>query len=243
MICFISVKEIKALWKKLRDGHRQALNKKKPSNGQAGFSDSSRVWKYEKQMAFLVPYLSNRQRSTNVFAGLDMTQQSDDNTQVEVEDEESVVTAKVPQPQVIYRTNIPRHKRKSDHLLLDHLELKQKRRDTKPKTREVFRQELLCSKPEDTGLKKFFDSMCDQTSALPEYLNIKVQRQVFNIVMEAREKELKDRQRRSRHSVSNSQYTHLNFNSTKNPLESVSAAFSQEDSSTSNEEYSSKSRN
>lgn len=228
------------MWKKLRDGHRQALNKKKPSNGQAGCSDSSRVWKYEKQMAFLVPYLSNRQRSTNVFAGLDMTQQSDDNTQVEVEDEESVV--KVEVPEVIYRTNIPRHKRKSDKLL-DHLEHKQKRRDTKPKAREVFRQELLCSKPEDTGLKKFFDSMCDQTSALPEYLKIKVQRQVFNIVMEAREKELKERQRRTRHSVSNSQYTPLNFNSTKNPLDSVSAGFSQDDSSTSNEEYSSKSRN
>ncbi|KAL1487731.1 hypothetical protein ABEB36_015568 [Hypothenemus hampei] len=40
---------------------------------------------------------------------------------------------------------------------------------------------------EDTALKKFFDSMCGQTSTLPNNLQIRVHRQIFNIVMEARE--------------------------------------------------------
>lgn len=115
MLCFISVKEARSLWKKLRDGHREALNKKKKH-------------RLVRQLVVIVEYgsmkikwpfdLSNRQTSTNAFViqnqNLDMTQQSNDNIQVEVEDEESVPTAEVPQ--VIYSINTPRNRRKGDKL-------------------------------------------------------------------------------------------------------------------------------
>ncbi|CAF4947182.1 unnamed protein product [Pieris macdunnoughi] len=61
---FPSVAEIKNLWKKLRDGHRQALNAKKKTTGQA--ADSKPIWKYEHLMEFLIPNMKNRHQHTNV---------------------------------------------------------------------------------------------------------------------------------------------------------------------------------
>lgn len=179
------MKEAKILWKKLRDGHRQALNKRKITVGQA--AGDIRLWKYEKQMSFLLPHLTNRQRNAIAIAvqdskiGIDETIE---NTQAEDSElgtmEEQQTTC-----------NTSRNKRKSDNII-EYLERKQKERDQKSTARDLFRQELLSMKPkEDTALKKFFDSMHDQTSTLPEYLQIKVQRQIFNSVMEAREENVK----------------------------------------------------
>lgn len=182
------------MWKKLRDGHRQALNKKKTTTGQAASSD--RLWKYEKQMEFLVPHLCNRQRSTNAAATQDITPADPDETESiqEGENPELIATNNETQ-QVTYDT--PRPKRKIDRLT-DYFEKEQKRRDQRSRERDLLRQELLdrekSVKPkEDTALKKFFDSMCDLTSNMPEFLQIKVQRQIFNSVMEAQEAKLQNR--------------------------------------------------
>ncbi|CAB3229492.1 unnamed protein product [Arctia plantaginis] len=48
-----NVAETRDLWKKLRDGHRQAISKKKTVSGQA--ATSKHQWKYEKQMEFILP--------------------------------------------------------------------------------------------------------------------------------------------------------------------------------------------
>lgn len=60
----VSVQTAKAKWKRLRDNHRDALKRKNATrSGQA--TKQTREWKYEKIMEFLLPYMTNRERSTN----------------------------------------------------------------------------------------------------------------------------------------------------------------------------------
>ncbi|XP_044765891.1 uncharacterized protein LOC123322114 [Coccinella septempunctata] len=152
--CEISdVKEAKSMWKKLRDGHRQALNKKKTTTGQAAGSD--KLWKYEKQMSFLVPHSANRQRSTNATSiqasQLAETDESLENTRDAEDDSQSTITNKEIE-QTNYNYNSPRNKRKNDKLI-EYLEHEQKRRDQKSIARDQLRQELLSMKrKEDTAL-------------------------------------------------------------------------------------------
>ncbi|KAL4702995.1 hypothetical protein ACJJTC_008773 [Scirpophaga incertulas] len=57
--------EAKSLWKKLRDGHRQATGtRKKTTSGQV--SNNTPTWKYEDQMSFLLPNMRNRPVYTNI---------------------------------------------------------------------------------------------------------------------------------------------------------------------------------
>ncbi|KAL1509995.1 hypothetical protein ABEB36_004655 [Hypothenemus hampei] len=186
------VKEAKAMWKKLRDGHRQALSKKKTTTGQAACSD--RLWKYEKQMEFLIPQLTNRPRSTNAIPTQDISQINIDETvdNTPTTEENLITNIEHESQQTIY--TIPKNKRKNDKVS-EYIEQEQKRRDLRSKERDLFRRELLTQqqsvKPiEVTALKKFFDSMCDETYNLLEYLQMKIQRQIFNVVMEAREANL-----------------------------------------------------
>ncbi|XP_050307517.1 uncharacterized protein LOC126744203 [Anthonomus grandis grandis] len=192
------VKEAKLMWKKLRDGHRQALNKRKTTTGQAANSDT-RPWKYENQMYFLLPHLTNRQRSTsavvtndavtNVTETQDATETAENiegNSELQASQQN---TTNQPSQQT-HKT--PRANRKTDKITA-YLEQEQKRRELRSIDRDLFRRKLLENnlKPkEDTALKKFFDSMYDETNKLSDYLQVKVQRQIFNSVMEARKEQL-----------------------------------------------------
>lgn len=42
------------------------------------------------------------------------------------------------------------------------------------------------------ALDSFFASMCEMTSALPEYIQMRVERKIFDVVMEAREEHLQN---------------------------------------------------
>ncbi|CAH1958511.1 unnamed protein product [Acanthoscelides obtectus] len=195
--CDISdVKEAKCQWKKLRDGHRQALNKKKTTTGQAASMDI-RLWKYEKQMDFLLPHLGNRQRSTatqqiieaDIDGGVDNFEniQAEENSELAVNDDFQQTTP-----------NTQRNKRKVDKMT-DYLQQEQKRRDRRSTDRDLFRRGLHSREKsmerKDTPLKKFFDSMYGITNELPPYSQVQVQRQIFNSVMDAHEANL---QRQSR---------------------------------------------
>lgn len=178
------------MWKKLRDGHRQALNKKRTTTGLAISSDN-RLWKYEKQMDFLLPHLANRQRSTDVSATATTIIKTDTDETVETlenTEENSELTTNNESQQTNY--NIPRNKRKTDRIT-EYVDKEQKRRDERSiDTEELLSRKTSVEPKKDTPLKKFFDSMYDLTDDLPEYLQIKVQRHIFNSVMEAREEKL-----------------------------------------------------
>ncbi|KAF5301953.1 hypothetical protein FQA39_LY10523 [Lamprigera yunnana] len=53
------------LWRKLRDCHRNALRRQKKFKS-GDNAKKVKVWRYQKQMEFLVPYMANRNTSSNV---------------------------------------------------------------------------------------------------------------------------------------------------------------------------------
>ncbi|XP_050497249.1 oxysterol-binding protein-related protein 2 isoform X1 [Diabrotica virgifera virgifera] len=187
-----TVKEAKHLWKKLRDGHRQAISKKKPATGQAEID--TRPWKYEKLMEFLLPYISNRSKSTNIMSSrITRTNTVRGATQSPGEDlelHEEIKTETIDEEPA----NTYRPKRKNDNIL-DYLQIQQTKRNKRSSEPEVYRREFLnqseVKSPKlKTATEKFFDSMCDMSMTLPEYVQIKIQRQIFQTVMKAREEHL-----------------------------------------------------
>lgn len=178
IILFVSVAEIKNLWKKLRDGYRQALNAKKKTTGQA--ADSKPKWKYEYLMEFLIPHMKNRPQHTNV--GTSSRNTTDTLNDDSLTGDESMVSLRE------FRIK----KNKTIHSMLED---EQKRREKRTAERDHLRRQLMenasnQSKSETTAMEKFFLSMCDTTCQMPEYLQMRIQRQIFNIVMEAKEQHL-----------------------------------------------------
>ncbi|XP_050498515.1 uncharacterized protein LOC126879500 [Diabrotica virgifera virgifera] len=172
------VKEAKHLWKILRDGHRQAISKKRTATGQA--ASDIKPWKYEKLMEFLLPHISSRVTSTNTMSSgittTDEDSQLHEEIRIETIDDQPAITS----------TYLP--KRKNDQLL-DYLHEQESKREKRSFERDLCRRELLKQlvvKPK-TATEKFFDSMCDMTTDLPEHVQIKIQREIFQAVMEARE--------------------------------------------------------
>ncbi|XP_028025952.1 uncharacterized protein LOC114239769 isoform X2 [Bombyx mandarina] len=67
------VKTAKSRWKQLRDNHRDALKRQNATrSGQA--RKQRKEWKYQKAMSFLLPYMCNRDGSSN-FVTLDNSTQ------------------------------------------------------------------------------------------------------------------------------------------------------------------------
>lgn len=167
------------MWRKLRDGHRQAISRKKTTTGQA--ASSKNLWKYEKFMEFLLPSMQNRSRSTNV------------NTQGSNEQESDVIqhnenSSEIGQHETVDDCVPPKKKPNLTSLI----EKEQKRREIRSAERDSLRRQILCNtnNVENTALGNFFRSMLQTTSALTENLQLRVQRQLFNIVMEAKEEDL-----------------------------------------------------
>lgn len=85
-IIFISVKTAKSTWKKLRDSHRDALKRKNATrSGQSG--KQIREWKYEKVMEFLIPYMTNRNRTTNYTSQTNINEEETNSLESNVTDE------------------------------------------------------------------------------------------------------------------------------------------------------------
>lgn len=171
------------MWRKLRDGHRQAISRKKTTTGQA--ANSKNLWKYEKFMEFLLPTMQNRSRSTNVNTQDSNEQESDIIQQNENPSESG-------QHEMVDDCVPPKKKPNLTSLI----EKEQKRREIRSAERDSLRRQILCNASkntnnvESTALGNFFMSMLQTTSVLPENLQLRVQRQVFNIVMEAKEEDI-----------------------------------------------------
>lgn len=181
------------MWKKLRDGYRQALNKKKCTTGQA--ATSINPWKYEKIMEFILPYMANRPRSTNAViedSSSNISQDKSENTlQQEFENNATKVTQNVDNS--IYGGQSPsmnaQSKRKNSDPFVQFLHDESQRRENRSKIRDALRRDVLTQRQQNDSvqLKSFFDTMYETSKVLPEYTQMKLQRQIFNIVMEARE--------------------------------------------------------
>lgn len=74
------------------------------------------------------------------------------------------------------------------------LQDEQKRREKRHEERDVLQKQIIeknCqNENKNTAMEKFILSMCDTTSQLPDYLQLRIQRQIFYIVMDAKEQHL-----------------------------------------------------
>ncbi|VEN33638.1 unnamed protein product, partial [Callosobruchus maculatus] len=184
-------REAKSLWKKLRDGHRQALHRKKPSHGH--YLTNERPWKYEELMKFLIPHIGNRRpRSANPIessspATLWMPQDLNDEIlgepEVELLESTSIKQEPIEDSSILHNDTLSEvnvNKRKSVDSL--HAESSITKRT---KLREPPRKA--------SALDLFFKSMHESTSELPDHLQMKVQRKIFDAVMAAKEEHLERR--------------------------------------------------
>lgn len=131
-------------------------------------------------MEFLLPSMQNRPRSTNV--KIEEHSSRDSTIQNEVSVNDSVVKQ-------IYLDVNPLKKKAT---LVSLLETEQRRRQERSIERDTLRKQVLLSfaaKP-GTALEIFFNSMLLTTQTLSERLQLKVQREIFNIVMKAKEEHL-----------------------------------------------------
>ncbi|KAM3965943.1 uncharacterized protein ACR2FA_012794 [Aphomia sociella] len=182
------VKEGRNLWKILRDGHRQALTRTKASTGQAGSTRNK--WKYELQMEFLVPTMTMRSQQTNTRSlDKDDNQKSHDDISIE---EEIIIENDIKSEdiKIEYVQNGEEQIEDCDKPIQE-----QKRREKRSADNDVMRKQIIESSSsntscENSALEKFFSSMFYTTSGLPDELQLRVQRQVFNAVMEAKEEHL-----------------------------------------------------
>lgn len=57
---------VKVTWAKLRSCHRDALRRQKRCFKSEAAAELIKQWKFQKQMEYLLPYMANRKRSSNV---------------------------------------------------------------------------------------------------------------------------------------------------------------------------------
>lgn len=140
-------------------------------------------------MEFLLPTMQNRKRSTNI-APVPCSSQdnSQDGNDIETQQNAESSNNTVEPP---YGELVPPNKKTT---LVSLLEKEHKRREERSVARTALRNQILHDASTYTtkngALDTFFQSMQLTTNALPERLQLKVQRQIFNIVMEAKEEHL-----------------------------------------------------
>ncbi|CAB3251855.1 unnamed protein product [Arctia plantaginis] len=162
-------REAKIQWKKLRDSHREALRRRKPSSGIS--AQNLKPWKYEEKMKFVLTKTEVKE-SAIFWNDSNDTHNSGDNLI------ENNVTAEVTLPEPVLPMRYP------DPLYTD-----QEIREEKYRERHERRMHTFDMNRSD-GLSKLFDSFCQKTRELPKYLQLRVQREIFDTICRAEEEAL-----------------------------------------------------
>ncbi|XP_049868463.1 uncharacterized protein LOC126368484 [Pectinophora gossypiella] len=196
-------REARSLWKNLRDGHRQAIARKKTAG-------SMTKWRYEDQMEFLLPTMALRSlkrprlrspesrrraylredtssiQSEDSFGGEPQNEDTDNERAyasefVAIEYEQEKVEIKTeresPEQETFPKPIIASTSSFSD---VNHQHIE---------PTSTFATTTVAAH-QNKALEKFFMSMFETTNNLPEILQHRVQRQVFQIVMDAQEEHL-----------------------------------------------------
>ncbi|XP_045774706.1 uncharacterized protein LOC123873732 [Maniola jurtina] len=176
------IKEAKNLWKKLRDGHRQSLNRRKTITGEA--DSRRRSWKYDKMMEFLLPYMANRPRTTD-YASTSENQdleESENSTADEIDTYEVDFNTIDPNLENNFESNTKKRKA-NDSITED----EKKTSDIRAAERDLLGRVSVTEQKQKDAMKSFFDTMYEMSKNLPEHAQMQIQREVFNSVMQVRE--------------------------------------------------------
>ncbi|XP_026317841.1 uncharacterized protein LOC113228699 [Hyposmocoma kahamanoa] len=193
-----SGKEAQCQWKKLRDSHREAMRRRKTSTAQ-----NWRPWKYETEMGFLLlqnvkrpTFLNDTQDST--YDALNTTENPINNTIKESPPESpplseySLPTEENMNHCVLHPTSSTESENSNQKRLVtesitdifQERELRQIHKD------ELRRQVIDMHHCPQDALSKLFDSLCQKTRELPKYLQLRVEREIFEAVSRAEEEAL-----------------------------------------------------
>lgn len=155
-------------------------------------------WKYAQIMEFLIPYMKNRERSSNL-KNVQHTQNTNTgqtiedfgnespnhhSTQVPLHEEESTTSimastaseevGNIPQTQ-------PTRKRKNDDDIVDIIREIESNHIRRQEDRDIRREER------KHPIETFFQSMAQTTKSMPTYLQNRIKKKVLEIVCEAEE--------------------------------------------------------
>lgn len=202
-LLFVTAKVAKNTWKKLRDNHREALKRQKDGkSGQA--AKNTRIWKYQKVMEFLVPYMQNRNTTGNYSQDDSQVSQESNPTQVSELDEDnfevvnesahgsvnensqSSNTTAASSETTSQNTSTPLTRKRVhsvQHEILNFVKIQQTDRE-KRKTERDLRNQVL-DKMDD--MDHFFLSVCESTKKLPKPAQLRLKRKIFNLVTEEEE--------------------------------------------------------
>lgn len=181
-------RDAKSQWKKLRDSHREALRRRKPEAGPS--AQYLKPWKYEEDMRFILSQSENKDVPLYSNDSNDTQESNNDNLA-----EANNMTIKIlptDMPDSVYHedplySDLDNRKRKGD--MSDIYELEKLREERERHREELLRQVAVMNRNED-ALSKLFESLCYKTRDLPKYLQLRVQREIFDSVSRAEEEAL-----------------------------------------------------
>ncbi|XP_050683584.1 uncharacterized protein LOC126978636 [Leptidea sinapis] len=189
----------KSRWKQLRDNHRDALKRQNATrSGQA--RKQRKEWKYQKAMSFLLPYMSNRDRSTN-FTPLDhsVSETSNPPNTIEESSREScnflpsnsnnLPSADDPKNPTASESLPSTSKKRKNDEILDYLKKNQERREVLERERIELKNMMSASDKYDE-IDLFFLNLAASTKKLPYYFQLQIKKTCFNAVMSAEESNL-----------------------------------------------------
>ncbi|XP_059050751.1 uncharacterized protein LOC131845678 [Achroia grisella] len=177
--------EAKLQWKRLRDCYREALRRRKITI-ERGLPVHGR-WKYEHLMEFLLPLPERKEK-----------QHSNKNFTPEFEinlDTEPIVTCNRVIPALPTLENLNTEKlltRFNTENIENTIQIERvKRRELRRKERQQTRQEAVeANRFDNDAITELFSSLCRKTKELPKYLQLRVQREIFESVSRAEEEAL-----------------------------------------------------
>lgn len=185
----VTGQEAKSQWKKLRDSHREAMRRRKTSTGQA--TQNLKPWKYETLMEFLLSQTENSETSFNYSIYLEETSY---NTQkISDQNTNNYVIESHPPPSESPLSTLSTIKSEKNSNQLDISEIVQRReknREQRRTEREELRRDIIDSNRPQDALSALFASLCQKTRDLPKYLQLRVEREIFETINRAEEEAL-----------------------------------------------------
>lgn len=200
LLTFITAKDAKFKWKRLRDSHREALRRRKFST--ADSSIHTKPWKYEKAMEFLLPLMKTESipgpKETPNFIEVENApfDSPEDDDQYATED-------------LVVPRNMKTNKNVSETVSNDIVEDRERRRKMARSQRHEKRKRVSGRGIHQDALGTLFLSLYEKTRALPRRLQLQVQREVFDSVTRAEEEALSNDP--NFHYPSSSSNTHSSF--------------------------------
>lgn len=198
----ISGQSAKSIWDRLRNNHRDALRRQRNARRSGSPASIIKLWKYQKQMEFLLTFMNNRQRETNLEDNIDdsqtfMTDNEEFTDTLDIEkDEESFLLDESLQnstqdPELIEieaeascyyaspKSNGKKSKKQDITALLKQSILS---REKRAKERAAERKKIEESAAPKDDLYHFFMSMYEDTKSMPPAMQLQTKVIIFNEV-------------------------------------------------------------